>query len=150
CIVQSRNGDAPAFLDTAWSVQILRGTILTLAALGVAAGLAAGQRLGLVGAGNTYADPLLPFVIGAIAFANLTTRFESPKLAAASRPLALARVTAIDLVGQVAGLATMVAWALVSPTIWALVAGVAVVGPLRVALTQLWLPGAANRWHWDA
>src|SRR5262245_33278067 len=60
CIVQSRNGDAPAFLDTAWSVQILRGAILTVAALAVAGALAMAQRLGLAAGDSTYSHPLLP------------------------------------------------------------------------------------------
>lgn len=150
CIVQSRNADTPLFLNTAWSMQIARGAILTVAALGIAGLFAVAKGLGLAAPGSVYAHSDLPLVVAAVAFSALMSGFESTKLAMAYRHLALVRVTVIDIICQVAGLVVMVGWAIVDPTIRALVVGVLIVGPIRVALSHLALPGSANRWTWDA
>jgi O-antigen/teichoic acid export membrane protein len=68
----------------------------------------------------------------------------------AHRHLALMRVSVINIICQVGGLVVMVVWGLFDPTIRALVVGVLIVGPLRVVLTHLALPGTANRLAWDA
>src|SRR5215470_13141142 len=46
-IVQSRRGDDPAFLNTAWSVQIIRGVLLWVATVLVALLVAIADSLGL-------------------------------------------------------------------------------------------------------
>ena len=150
CIVQSRRGDDPAFLHTAWAIQIGRGALIALAALAAAAALELARRFGLLPAASAWAHPDLPPVLAAISLSALMTGFESTRLSAAYRHLALARVTAIDLGCQALGLAAMVAWALVRPDVWALVVGVVVVGPARIAASHLALPGHADRWRWDA
>lgn len=150
CIVRSPNGDDPRFLDTAWSIQIARGVVLTLSAIAVSACLALAARLGSVPEGNVYSDSDLPLVMAVAALSMLISGFESTRLATASRNLALARVTAMEVGGQLIGLAAMLAWAMVNPTVWALVAGVLIVGPLKVAFSHLALPGPGNRLRWHA
>jgi O-antigen/teichoic acid export membrane protein len=149
CIVQSRNGDARQFLDTAWSIQVARGALLTAAALAIAAALELARRLGALPPASVYAEPQLPLAIAAIGASGIFGGLESTKLASAYRHLCLARVTMIDLGTQVAGFLVTVGWALAAPSLWALVAGVLVVGPLRVAATHWALPGPLNRWRWD-
>src|SRR5262245_57988175 len=67
-IVQSRRGGDPAFLNTAWTLQILRGVLLWAIALTIAAALYVADRAGWVSAGSVYADPSLPGVIAALSF----------------------------------------------------------------------------------
>ena len=73
-IVQSRRGDDPAFLNTAWALQILRGLVLWAIALAIALGLYLADRAGMVPAGSVYADPSLPWVIAALSFGTVDRR----------------------------------------------------------------------------
>jgi O-antigen/teichoic acid export membrane protein len=148
-IVQSKNSGSTAFLNTAWSVQILRGFLLWMIALAVSLTVAAANHFRLVSAGSVYADPMLPYVIAALSFSALISGFESTKLAEASRSLLLHRVIQIDLGSQALGLAVMLCWVLVDRSIWSLVAGGLFSALLRTILSHLFLPGTQNRWHWD-
>ena len=65
-----------------------------------------------------------------------------------TRHIALGRLTVIDLCSQAAGLLIMVAWALASRSIWALVIGGLVNNVVRLALGHYLLPGRTNRLHW--
>ena len=60
----------------------------------------------------------------------------------------MGRLTVIDLCSQAAGLLIMVAWALASRSIWALVIGGLVNNLVRLALGHYLLPGRTNRLHW--
>ena len=86
-IVQSRRGDDPAFLDTAWVVQIFRGLMLWLVALGIGAGLYFAGRHGMLPANSVYAAPILPLVIAVSAFASVLMGFQSTAIATAHRGL---------------------------------------------------------------
>jgi len=148
-IVQNKRGSEPAFLNTAWSVQILRGLVLWASALGVSLIIFLAARYALVPPDSVYAAPSLPGVIAVLSFGAVVSGLESTKLAEASRNLALGRVTQLDLISQVVGLGFMLAWAAVDRSIWMLVGGALLAGIVRTLLSHAWLPGTLNRWHWD-
>jgi O-antigen/teichoic acid export membrane protein len=149
-IVQSRRGDDPAFLNTAWALQILRGLVLWGMALLVALGLHLAGRAGLVPAGSVYADPSLPWVVAALSFGTVIGGLGSTKTFQASRNLALGRLTQIELAAQVAGFAVMLAWASFDRSAWALVAGALAASAVSAAASHRWLTGTPNRWQWDS
>ena len=149
-VVQSKRGGEAAFLNTAWVIQILRGGVLWLIALGVSVLVVVASRLGLVPAGSVYAEPALPYVIAAVSINAVVAGFASTKAFEASRTLALGRVTQIEIVSQVAGLVAMLAWVAVDRSIWALVAGSLCTTLVKTVLSHAWMPGIANRWRWDA
>jgi O-antigen/teichoic acid export membrane protein len=148
-IVQSPRGREAAFLDTAWVIQIARGFAIWGAALLLALALVLLRAMGLLDSESAYADPSLPGVVAVLSLAALIGGFESTRLAEASRSLSLARVTQIELASQLAGLACMILWAAAHRSVWALVAGGLCAAAVRSCLSHAWLPGAANRWHWD-
>ena len=148
-IVQSRRGADPAFLNTAWALQILRGLALWLIALAIALGVYLADHAGMVPATSVYADPSLPWVIAALSFGTVIGGFTTTKAAEASRNLALGRLTQIELAAQVAGLCAMLAWAWFDRSIWALVAGGLTSAAVSAAAGHAWLPGTPNRWQWD-
>src|SRR5262245_20320582 len=148
-IVQSRRGDDPAFLNTAWALQILRGFVLWGAALLIALGLHLADNAGMVPAGSVYADASLPWVIAAITFCLAMGGFRSTKAAEASRNLALGHLTQIELAAQVVSLIVMLPWAFFDRSIWALVAGILVGALISTVASHLCLPGTPNRWQWD-
>ena len=146
-VVQSRRGREPAFLDTAWTIQIARGFAIWGAALALSVGFVISGPL--LTEGSVYADPSLPYVIAILSLSAIIGGFESTRLHEASRTLSLARVTQIEIASQLFGLACMIGWALVERTIWALVAGALAAAALRTLLSHAWLPGAPNRWRWE-
>lgn len=148
-VVQSKRGNDAVFLNTAWSIQILRGALLCLAALGVSLLLVLATRIGMVPADSVYADSILPYVIAVASISAVIMGFDSTKLLQASRNLSLRRVTQIEIGSQVAGVLCMLGWVAIDRSIWALVVGSLCVTLARTILSHIWLPGVANRWHWD-
>lgn len=148
-VIQSRRGDDPAFLNTVWVTQIVRGGVLYAAALAISFLLVLLGRFGALPEHSVYADPSVPPVIAVLSITMVIAGFESTKLMQASRDIALARLTLIEVGSQLGGLITMLAWAVIDRSIWALVAG-AIVGALtRTVLSYAVLPGFANRLQWD-
>lgn len=148
-VVHSSRGEDPAFLNTAWAMQIVRGLVLWL--LGAALGglLALADRIGLVPPDTVYAHPVLPLVITVSAASALIMGFQSTHLLLASRQLSLRRVTQIEIASQAAGVAWMLAWAAIDRTIWAMVSGTICAVVVRTVLSHAWMAGGANRWQWE-
>lgn len=148
-IVRSKRGDDPAFLDTAWLVDIARGLLLWSLALALSGALALAGRAGLLPPDSVYAAPVLPSVIAVSAFAAVLIGLQSTKMATAQRSFDQKRLVQIDLGSQLAGLAVMVVLGLATRSIWALVAGGLVGSLTTTILSHVWMPGHTNRPRWD-
>lgn len=83
-IIQNRRGGERAFLNTIWTIQILRGVQLTLTALGVAGLVAIVQRYGLIPANSVYADDRVPYVVAAVSVTAIISGFTSTRIFEAS------------------------------------------------------------------
>jgi O-antigen/teichoic acid export membrane protein len=148
-VVQSKRGDDPAFLNTIWTIQIVRGFQLFLSTLAVALAVYGANYFALVSPNSAYADSRLPYIIAAVSLNAVISGFTSTKLYEASRSLAIRRVTLVDVVAQIAGLVCMLGWVAIDRSIWALVSGGICSSLVTMALSHLWIPGADNRWEWD-
>jgi O-antigen/teichoic acid export membrane protein len=148
-IVQSRRGDDPEFLDTAWVVQILRGGLLWLAALLLSVALHFANLRGLLPANSVYASPVLPLVIAVSSFATVISSVASTRTATAYRSFDQKRLIQVELLGQVAGMVVMIAIGVLTRSIWALVAGGLVASLTITALSHTWMTGHANRLRWE-
>lgn len=148
-IIHSSRADDPKFLNTVWTVQIIRGLVIWVLALLMAGILTIANSFQLTDAGSVYAEPVLPVLICVLSFNAVIIGFESTKLATANRSLNLGAITKILLLSQIAGLVVMISWALISQTIWALVGGALASACIRVLLTHVLLPGVSNRIFWD-
>lgn len=137
-IARSPRGDEPAFLNTAWTVQVVRGGLLWLAALALAWPLAL-----------FYDAPDLRLMLPVAGISLLVAGFNPTRIETATRHLLLGRVTLLDLLSQVIGIVAMIALAWVTGSVWALVAGAVIQALAKLALTWFLLPGAPNRLHWD-
>jgi O-antigen/teichoic acid export membrane protein len=147
-VVRSPRGDAPRFLRVAWTVQV--GRSLAIAALVVAAaGLLALLAPGFAPPGSVYADPVLPALIAVSALMVVLKGLESTNVWLADRRLQLARLALVNLAGQAAGLAAMIGFALLEPTVWALLWGGLVGSALTAALTHLVFAGPRMALLWD-
>ena len=137
-IIQHERGNEARYLNTAWTIQVARGFLLfavaTVAAVPVA---------------RFYGQPELASLIPVVSLGSILAGFNSTKLFTAARQIALARLTAVDLISQTAGLLVMVAWAMWSRSIWALAAGGIGGNLVRLLMSHALLPGAKNRLCWD-
>jgi O-antigen/teichoic acid export membrane protein len=137
-IVQNDRGDDPRFLNTAWTIQVLRGAVLWVMSCALAWPLAA-----------FYDQEQLKLLLPVAAFSILILGFSATSLHTFRRKLAAALLLRVELGSQAASLVVIVAWAYVSPTVWAIVAGTLVSAVYRVVASHLLQSGPANRFEWD-
>ncbi|MDZ7711564.1 MAG: oligosaccharide flippase family protein [Roseovarius sp.] len=133
-IMQSKRGDDPAFLDTAWTVQAVRGVALFLTACALAWPLA-----------HLYAEPLLMQLLPVAGLSLLLTGFNPTALDTAKRHLHWGRLTVLDFAVQIAGIVAAVALAWWWQSVWALIVSGVLSAGLALVLYWVWLPGARNR-----
>lgn len=148
-VSRSPRGDEPRFLNVVWIVQIGRGVLMTLGALGLSAALMLGGATGLFSPHSVYVDPRLPPLIAMVSLYGVIEGLESTKSLWARRHLSLATLTKIDLVTQVATTLFILAWAALDPSLWALGGGWIFGVAVRAVLTHWKLPGPGNRLEWD-
>lgn len=149
-VVQSRRGNDPAFLHTAWVVNILRGVLICFLALLLSLGLHLAAAKHMVAPDSVYADDRLPMVLAVISFFVVIQGFESIRVSLAWRHLDLKRMIMFDMVTQILGLLIMLVWAVLDRTVWALVWGTLIGQLIRTLLSHRMLPGPSDRWAWDA
>lgn len=92
-IMQSKRGDDPDFLNTAWTIQMMRGLGLWLAACALAWPVA-----------QIYDSPLLMQLLPVAGLSLLITGFNPTRLDSAKRHLRFGRVTVIDFTVQITGI----------------------------------------------
>ena len=137
-IMQSKRGDEQTFLDTAWTIQIVRGFLL----FGVAVLLAWPMA-------RFYGEPQLVQFLPVSALTLLIAAFNPTRLQTANRHMQAGRVTLIDLVTQLAGVIFALLLALVWPSVWVLVLSGIVSVLTQLLCLNLFLPGQRNRLHWE-
>ena len=139
-VIQSKRGDEPGFLNTAWTLQALRGGGLWLAALLMA-----------WPASVFYHDRTLLYILPVLALNTLMTGFISTNLLTLSRHLGVRRLFYFDFSSQIVALVVTVAWAYRWPSVWALVGGNMATNVYRLALShnKRLIPGVRNRFEWD-
>jgi len=137
-IQQSPRGDDPDFLNTAWTIQIMRGVLLWLSACALALPMAA-----------LYDTPELMQLLPVAALALLVGGFRPTRVETASRHMRMARVTVINLSAQGLGLGLMVLLAVLTRSVWALAIGMVITEALRVLALHIFMPGHVDRMRID-
>jgi O-antigen/teichoic acid export membrane protein len=137
-IVQHKRGDDPDYLNTAWTIQVMRGFLLCLAAFILAKPVA-----------SFYKEPGLAVLIPVAAIGAVISGFNSTRLFTLTRKISLGRLTVLDLASQAVGLVVTIAWAWVHRSIWALIIGGLASNLVRLLMSHTFLPGIRNRFRWD-
>lgn len=137
-IIQNKRGEEPDFLNTAWTIQIVRGGVLWLAACALAWPLSV-----------FYQEPQILWLLPVVGLNALISGFATTKTAVANRRIRLGRQTAIGLCTQAIGVAVMIGLAWVWPSVWALVIGTLVGNVVAVLAGHRFMEGVANRLQWD-
>jgi O-antigen/teichoic acid export membrane protein len=138
-IVYNRHGEEPQFLNTAWTIQVIRGVLITL-----------GAALLAWPVSEIYDAPELFSLLAATGCVGLIQGFDSTAIHTQQRQLELGPVIRIEVISQLVTIVVMVIWALLIPTVWALVGGTLVGTVVRTILSHFYLPRFPHRLQWDA
>lgn len=138
-IIQSSRGDDPRFLNTAWTLQVIRGFTLFAFALALALPF-----------GRFYPHlPGLASLIPAAGIVAVISGFNSTSLFTQNRRLALGRITLLNFGGQIVSILVMIVLAWMYRQVWVLVVG-GIVNAVFIMLTSHFaIPGVRNRFCWD-
>lgn len=134
CIVRSKRGEEPIFLNTAWTLQIIRHTMLALLCCVIARPVAA-----------FYDEPALHGLMYGIALSVFLLGLRSTRIATANKKILLGRLTLMDMSCQVLMIFTMVGLAMVWESVWALMIGTLVANLSKAILSHVIMPGQPNR-----
>lgn len=137
-IVQNDRGDDPAFLDTAWTVQVIRGVFLSAIVLAIAAPVAV-----------LYDEPQLAQILPMAGLALVIDGLNPTAVHTVNRHLALGRYVRIKLGAQALSLMALTALAWQLQSVWALVIGNLIGAVLTTAGYYLFLPGRRNRFRME-
>ena len=140
-VVQSRRGSHPELLDTAWTIQVIRGLGLGAVSFVIAGGFALATWLGWTSIKTVYADPRLPWIVATFSAVAVFAGFESIRIGVAKREMQMRLLTKIDIVSQLSATASMILVAWLTRSIWALVVGAIVGGGVRCLYGHRILPG---------
>ena len=148
-IIQSPNGDDPVFLNTVWTVQIVRGVILFASTLLIAGVAWLAQTLNLWSINSTYAAPELPMVLALTGFSAIIYGFQSTKVDLAVRAFQQKKVVFADFASQLAGFLVLLTLGYFTRSVWSLVAAGLVAAMVSTLLGHFWFEGPSNRLQWD-
>lgn len=137
-IIQNKHGDEEPFLNTAWTIQVVRGFALWILACLIS-----------IPAARIYNEPVLLKVLPILGFGAVIFGLKSTKMASAQRRVDMRKIMLLELASYVISLLVMLIWALRSPSIWALVAGGLVVISCETLFSHIFLYGERNRFQWD-
>lgn len=137
-IAQNPRGDDPAFLDTAFTINVARGAVLW----GMTCLL--GWPVSVL-----YGVPDLAVMLPVAGLALLASGFNPTRIDTAQRHLLLGRVTMLDLCAQSIGIAVMVGLSLIWPSVWSLVVGAVLGAAVKPLIMARYLPGRRNALRWE-
>ncbi|MCP5074181.1 MAG: oligosaccharide flippase family protein [Rhodobacteraceae bacterium] len=138
-IMQSKRGDDPDFLNTAWSIQVIRGVLLWLTACALAHPAAL-----------LYEAPELAQLLPVAGLALLITGFNPTRIESAHRHMQLGRLTLIDIATQIVSVITAVIFAWWLQSVWALVFSGVLSTLVHLGFCIYAMPGLTNRFRWQA
>ena len=137
-IAQSKRGDDPKFLDTAYSLKVIRGFVLWIIACILA-----------YPASLFFDAPQLAYFLPISVFSMVITGFVTTRVQTAIRHLKFGKVTLVELGAQITSLVFMVSLAWYTESVLALVLGNLVNALALLFLARHFLDGHRNRLGWD-
>jgi O-antigen/teichoic acid export membrane protein len=137
-IIQNKRGDDPTFLNTAWTMQVIRGFGLWFCILAIAGPVA-----------KFYGEPQLLWLLPIVGLTTIFNGFNSTALFTLNRHMAIGKLAVFELGIQVISLAVMNTWAWFSPNVWAIVAGSLTGDIVRLVWSHRLNREVPNHFNWD-
>jgi O-antigen/teichoic acid export membrane protein len=136
-VMRHPRGIEPEFLDTVWTVQVIRG--LTVAAILVILAWPISW---------VYGRPILAKMLMVSAASSTVTGFGASALLVLDREVRRGPLVAIDVTGKILTMVVMIMWARRDPSVWALIAGL-MVSSVYTVVVSYFLPYRRSRFRWD-
>ena len=137
-IIQNPRGDDPVFLNTAWTLQVVRGIGLWLGCLILAFPVS-----------QIYDEPKLVWLLPVVGLTTIIQGFNSTSLATLSRHVEVGKITIFQLGVQVIALAVTIIYAYFQQSIWALVIGNLLSSLFQMIISHRLNLLVTNRFAWD-
>ncbi len=148
-IIQSKKTGDARYLNTAWTVQVLRGVVIFVLMLMISGSILLANQAGLFPVLSVYADPLLPALLAVMSISGLIAGFNSLNIAVHNRELQLKNIVAIELLSQALGLIAMIGLAWYYQNVWSLVFGTLCSAFIKMAFSHHVYFGALPKFMWD-
>src|SRR4028118_949169 len=137
-IIQNKRGEDPQFLNTAWTMQVIRSFIVWICLIIITKPVA-----------SFYGDDRLEWVIPVIGINTIIGGFNSTATSSLNREMAVKKVVIFELGVQIVSTTVMIVWAWFDRSIWAIIVG----GFTNTLVELIWshflIPGKPNRFAWD-
>ena len=137
-IIQKAKGNDPNFVNTAWTVQLVRGILIWIGVCVLALPFA-----------NLYDQSILVGMLPVVGMTAIISGFNSTKIFTAQRNLEAKRVTQIEVGSYALGLLCTIYFAWLIQSVWALVWGALITSCLKAISSHALLHGIRNRIAWD-
>jgi O-antigen/teichoic acid export membrane protein len=136
-IVRSPHAKDKAFLDTAWTLQVVRGVMLMLVTLALAAPIS-----------SMYSGLKTERMIAVVSLVFVTAGLQSPGIYIVQRSMQLWRRGVYDVVCTLASSMLTIILALFWPNVWSLIWGLILGVVVVTALSYGLVPGSLPRFRW--
>ncbi len=137
-IIQNKRGEDPQFLNTAWTLQVIRSLFIFICLIIIAQPVA-----------SFYKEPRLLWLIPIIGINSVIGGFKSTATASLERKMAVKKVVIFELGIQIVSTTVMIVWAWFDRSIWAIVAGGFTAALMELVWSHFLIPGKSNRFAWD-
>ncbi|MGF1537298.1 MAG: oligosaccharide flippase family protein [Elainellaceae cyanobacterium] len=137
-LIQNKRGDDIDFINTAWTIQVIRGLGLWICGLIITWPLA-----------SFYEDSRLLWLIPIVSITTIIQGFNSASIELMKKSLNLGKLTIFEFISQAISLSVIVTWALISPTVWALVGGNIFAAIIKMAWSHKLIPQLKHQFTWD-
>jgi O-antigen/teichoic acid export membrane protein len=137
-IIQSPRGDDPLLLNTAWTLLVWRGGGLWVMTILLAWPVA-----------RFYHEPRMIALFPVLGFGCVISGFASTSLLNLARHLGVGKTSLLELTGQVVYFVVTLIWALIDPSLWALVGGRVAAELTRTVISFFIIPELRPRFVLD-
>ena len=138
-IIRSKRGDEVDFLNTAWTVQAIRGFILWFICLAIT-----------IPAATYYEDERLLYLLPFVGLSSIFTGFSSTSIHTLNRQMSLEKLTIFELITQLFSITVMLTLAYYNRnSVWSLAIGGVCLHASRMLLSHKLVPGYHNRFAWN-
>ncbi|MCV3216505.1 oligosaccharide flippase family protein [Plectonema radiosum NIES-515] len=137
-IINSKRGDEPAFLNTAWTLQVIRGVVIWIICLVLS-----------FPAAKFYNDERLVWLIPIALFYSVVDGFTSTSIHTLHRHMELGKLSFYELALQTCYFSTLCILVWFYPNIWTLAIGTVIAGIYKLVSSYWLIPKYTHRFTWE-
>ncbi len=137
-IIRSKRGEDPTFLNTAWTLQVIRGFWIWF-----------GCTLVAWPVSRFYEDSRLLWLIPIVSLTSIFQGFQSNAIPILNRKMEVGKLTIFEFGTQIVGLTVMIVLAWFNRSIWAIVGGIMVGAFVKMVWSHRLIPEHSDKFYWD-